>query len=259
MGKHHRQYTQGGTHARHLQLSTAVSNSYFQFKQFCIHHDRCAMKVGTDGVLLGAWAKLPESGRLLDIGTGSGLIALMAAQRCHSLVVTGIDIDSEAVAQARENVASSPFASRIAIIQSSLQDFTPASFDAIVCNPPFFEESLLPPDINRSNARHTNSLPFSELVSRSASLLSPNGLLNVILPTTALPQFTSLCEQRSLRTIRLCHVHTTASKPPKRTLATFCKCPAVDAPQLVTDELVLQDGPHRSPAYSKLTADFYLR
>lgn len=229
------------------------------------------MKVGTDGVLLGAWAELPEKGQLLDVGTGSGLIALMAAQRCPELNITGIEIDSEAVAQARENVEASPFANRVRILHSRLQDYASTihatqpkqsvsdDFAAIVCNPPFFEESLLPPDPKRSNARHTDSLSFEDLVDCSATLLTDNGLLNVILPTTALAQFSSLCEHQGMRAVRLCYVRTTAAKQSKRTLATFLKCKAANAPQPEISELILQDGQQRSPAYTKLTTDFYLR
>ena len=118
-----------------------MSHSYFQFKQFTIHHDRCAMKVGTDGVLLGAWAPLIQPRHILDIGTGSGLIALMLAQRYPQAQVTGIDIDTASIEQAAANVAASPFAERVSVkcqALQALQDAT-ASFDAIACNPPFFE------------------------------------------------------------------------------------------------------------------------
>ena len=230
------------------------------------------MKVGTDGVLLGAWAELPTRGKLLDIGTGSGLIALMAAQRCPALDIVGIDIDSAAVLQARENVAASPFANRINIVCCSLGEYTEACigadmkttsdydthYSAIVCNPPFFEEKLLPPDAKRSNARHTDSLSFTELTDCSATLLHQDGCLNVILPTTAIAGFAVLCEAKGLHATRLCNIRTTASKPPKRTLATFRKCAASQAFQPAFDELILQEGTTKTEAYTRLTADFYL-
>ena len=120
-----------------------MSGRGFTFKQFDVQHDRCAMKVGTDGVLLGAWA---EGGlRILDIGTGTGLIALMMAQRYGEATITGVDIDHEAAMQARDNVSRTPFANRISIIESPVQNLTAdthGKFDAIVCNPPFFNDSL---------------------------------------------------------------------------------------------------------------------
>jgi tRNA1Val (adenine37-N6)-methyltransferase len=134
----------------------------FKFKQFEIHQDRCAMKVGTDGVLLGAWA--PGGKRILDVGSGTGLISLMMAQRFPEAQVRGIDMDGEACEEAAENVAASPFADRVEIECCRLQDYhSEESFDAIVSNPPFFLNSLKNPDSKRTMARHTDSLPFRDL------------------------------------------------------------------------------------------------
>lgn len=259
-----------------------MSNSYFHFKQFTIHHDRCAMKVGTDGVLLGAWAELPAEGRVLDIGTGSGVVALMVAQRGEHLHVTGIDIDADAVGQAAENAAASPFASRVSMQAASLLDYTESAcgcqrevsgrvgaapcvqspqaqlFDAVVCNPPYHEETLLPPDAQRRDARHTVSMPFSQLVDCASRLLTDGGVLSVVLPSLAFDSFNQLCEQSGLRLSRLCHVRTTSRKQPKRVLATFRKQAAAAASSPVVEELVLQDGPARSAAYAALTEAFYL-
>ena len=128
----------------------------FTFKQFHIDHSRCAMKVGTDGTLLGAWATLPTDGSILDIGTGTGLIAIMAAQRSFGSKITAIDIDEDCVLQARENVAASPWPDHIEVIHSALQDFSPTQkFDCIISNPPYFIDSQLSPDAARSTARHT--------------------------------------------------------------------------------------------------------
>lgn len=247
-----------------------MSNSYFQFKQFTIRHDRCAMKVGTDGVLLGAWAPLPEAGMGLDIGTGSGLLALMAAQRAKNMRFIGIDIDAEAVAQARENAMESPFSERVSIRHGSLQDFAhpyPPSasmktdktgekpiFQAILCNPPFFDEQLLPPDAQRTTARHTCQLPFADLVSAAATLLSADGYFSVVLPTAVFDRFHRLCFDAGLHLYRRCDVHTTARKVPKRVLACFTHHAV--SPQ--TETLVLQEGNARSEAYQHLCADFYL-
>ena len=229
----------------------------FQFKQFTIAHDRCAMKVGTDGVLIGAWAELPATGKVLDIGTGSGLIALMAAQRSPGIQVTGIDIVGEAVEQARENVAASPFLSRVEVRLQSLQELATTSerFDAIVCNPPFFEESLLPPEASRSLARHVQSLSFESLVAGTATLLREDGSFSTILPMSAFDRFRQLCVIKGLFLKRYRTVQGTARKAPKRVLATFCR-------QLCSWEeenpLILNDKGGRSCDYAALTGDFYL-
>ena len=229
----------------------------FQFKQFTIAHDRCAMKVGTDGVLVGAWAELPATGKVLDIGTGSGLIALMAAQRSPGIQVTGIDIVGEAVEQARENVAASPFLSRVEVRLQSLQELAATSerFDAIVCNPPFFEESLLPPEANRSLARHVQSLSFESLVTGTATLLREDGSFSTILPMSAFDRFRQLCVIQGLFLKRYRTVQGTARKAPKRVLATFCR-------QMCSWEeenpLILNDKGGRSCDYAALTGDFYL-
>lgn len=235
-----------------------MSNSYFQFKQFTIHHDRCAMKVGTDGVLLGAWGQLPKQGKVLDIGTGTGLIALMAAQRAPKATITAIDIDPQAVKQARENVDSSPFASRVEVFESSLLQFARNHvhlFDAILCNPPFFEEQLLPPNLSRSAARHTHSLPFEELIPTVSTLLSSSAPFSVILPTMAFAGFRQLCFQYGLTLSRLCHIQTTPLKPPKRVLATFVKG---SFENIEETQMILNNGTHRSDDYAALTRDFYL-
>ena len=237
-----------------------MSNSYFQFKQFTIHHDRCSMKVGTDGVLLGAWAPFVQPQHILDIGTGSGLIALMLAQRYPQAQVTGIDIDAASIEQAMENVAASPFADRVTVRCQALQalEGTTASFDAIACNPPFFEETLLPPDAGRAAARHTTSLPFDELIAISARLLCDNGRFCVVLPTKAFDAFRLLCFREGLFLVARCDVQTSSHKVPKRILACFTKGSDDGPTQMTTTQLILMENGHRSPDYSALTSDFYL-
>ncbi len=234
-----------------------MSNTWFQFKQFCIHHERCAMKVGTDGVLLGAWSPLKEERRILDVGTGSGLIALMLAQRFPESKVLGIDIDSEAVVQARENVKASPFAERVSVEQVALQSLESedGAFDAIVCNPPFFEETLLPPDAQRMQARHTTHLTFEELIKSAVRLLCPGGRFCVVLPMTAFEGFHLQCFAAGLYLELRCDVQTSPKKAPKRTLACFCK----DKDTVwQTEKLVLMVDGKRSEEYEKLTREFYL-
>lgn len=162
-----------------------MSNPFFRFKQFTVYHDRCAMKVGTDGVLIGAWTDVTCSNEILDVGTGTGLIALMMAQRNPAATITAIDIDHHAVTQARENVGNSPFSDRMTVEQ---QDFRvcapkwPARFDLIVSNPPYFKDSLPSPDARRTKARHSVSLTLQELLLSAGICLKPEGVLALILP-----------------------------------------------------------------------------
>ena len=161
-----------------------MSNDYFQFRQFTVRQSRCAMKVGTDGTLLGAWATVPPKPcRVLDIGTGTGLVALMLAQRFPQASVTALDIDSEAVLQARENVQSSPFADRIEVIQADAADFDAKEpFDVVVSNPPYFEQSLECPDQQRTLARHAASLTYTQLTRTAFRLLGDEGTFSVVIP-----------------------------------------------------------------------------
>ena len=217
------------------------------------------MKVGTDGVLIGAWCRLPSSGRILDIGTGTGLIAVMAAQRASGCMVTGIDIDAECVAQARDNAASSPWGGRIGIEQCALQEFFPTHrFDAIVSNPPYFEESLLPPDARRTAARHTRSLTYAELVDGVVRLLDAEGRFSLILPAAESERFLSAAHDVLFLT-RRCDVRTTPGSGVRRVMMEF----AVSVPKLLLqiESLSIEDGgPMRySGEYRALTRDFYLK
>ena len=241
--------------------------SHFDFKQFRIEQDRCAMKVGTDGVLLGAWA---EGGRrILDIGTGTGLIALMMAQRFADATVTAIDIDAEACRQAADNVLASPFAERVGVVHSSLQSFSAdflekslkngsfELFDSIVSNPPFFEQSLRNPDDRKAVARHADSLPYSDLFDAVSRLLGDDGVFSVIVPAENLEQFCSNAYLSGFYMTRKCMVKTTPRKSAKRCLLAFGKHPS-EAFENVEVCLQDEDG-NRSDWHRLLTQDFYLR
>ncbi|MDO4191523.1 MAG: methyltransferase [Bacteroidales bacterium] len=159
-----------------------MSNSYFQFKQFTIRQDKCAMKVGTDGVLLGAWCPVKKNDVVLDIGTGTGLIALMVAQRGGALI-HAVDIDASAVEQAKENVSYSPWNHQIEVFESDVQHFdVGVRYDVVVSNPPYFNNSLKNPNKCRMMARHTDSLSYDDLILSSVKLLKPTGIMCVILP-----------------------------------------------------------------------------
>ena len=240
-----------------------MSGVSFTFKRFVVRQDRCAMKVGTDGVLLGAWAR--GGYRILDIGTGTGLIALMMAQRFANARVSGVEIDVDASMQAQENVAASEFASHIQIESVSLQTFVDRlgeddanlRFDSIVSNPPFFERSLPNPDQNRTLARHTSTLTYAELFDAVRLLLTLEGEFSAIIPDDCLSHFVAEGCLAGLFLTRRCAVKTVPRKQPKRYLLAFAK----RMPQELEDEEVVlmnADG-SRSEWYKELTRDFYLR
>lgn len=213
------------------------------------------MKVGTDGVLLGAWACI-EGRTVLDVGTGTGLIALMAAQRNPDAQVLGIEIDEAAARQAQENMAESPFHSRVSCCCGDILTFCPTQrFDVILCNPPFFTEDTLPDDKARAMARNNRSLPFPLLVPKVASLLADEGTFSVVIPSQVATDFVALCLAEGLHLMRRMSVQTTAKKQPRRSLLTFTrKHVACDKEVLI---LLNPDG-SRSAAYEELTKEFYL-
>ena len=233
-----------------------MSNSFFRFKRFCIRHDRCAMKVGTDGVLLGAWGAVGGK-RILDIGTGTGLIALMAAQRNPEAQVLGIDVDEGAVLQAQDNMADSPFADRVSCrLQDVLTFNADVPFDAVLCNPPFFTEDTLPEDAARSLARNSKNLPFSKLVTKASALLAEGGRFSIIIPATLMTEVIGLCLSEGMYLERRCLVRTLPHKPPRRVMLTFSRNPnaSCEEQQLC---IMATDGP-RSQDYAELTKDFFL-
>lgn len=228
----------------------------FQFKQFTVHQDRAAMKVGTDGVLLGAWAEPDKARFVLDIGTGTGLLALMSAQRNPEASIDAIEIEPEAAVQAQENVNNSPWADRIRIHPISLFDFfPPQTYDCILCNPPFFNNSTKNPDASRTLARHSDSLPHGALLGAVVRLLQENGFFYIILPTEEATAFIRLAGEHGLHLSRLTRVLPNPGKAPKRYLMKFgfANIPAQ------TDELVIEISRHEyTPEYIQLTRDFYL-
>ena len=235
-----------------------MANSYFQFKRFTVHQERCAMKVGTDGTLIGAWGGVDGARRILDIGTGTGLIALMAAQRNPEASVVGVEIDDEAAVQARDNVRMSPWSGRIEIVHADLKDYAPTEgFDAILSNPPYFDNDLKCPDIGRNTARHTDRLTFADLMRHVARLLTPGGEFSVIIPSVAVPDLIGLGIDNRLFPVRKTWVQTTPKVQPKRCMLAFRFTPA----EVVEEEtMVIQLAPMEySEAYRRLTGEFYLK
>ena len=234
-----------------------MANPFFTFKQFTIRHDRCAMKVGTDGVLLGAWTDVSHSCRLLDIGTGTGLIALMLAQRCPQAYITAIDIDAEAVEQARENVLLSPLSDRVEVaLQDICKYLTDKHFDTIVSNPPYFINSLKCPNDQRNTARHTDTLDAERLLESVARLLTDDGRFSIILPAEQTDLLIQTAYAQGLYPSRQTAVITRPGLSPKRILMEFQKTKEAFQP----DEIIIELERHvYSEGYIALTKDFYLR
>lgn len=233
-----------------------MPNPYFSFKKFTVYHNLCAMKVGTDGVLLGAWTDISESKRILDIGTGSGLIALMLAQRCEASI-TGIDIDKDATTQAQINFEASPWSNRIEAIHTDLCNFNPScSYDTIVSNPPFFADSLKGPDFQRNAARHNDTLTLTDLMKKVSLILRPEGKFSIVYPFEQNSQIKQTAQMYGLYPSRHTSVVTRPGLPPKRSLFEFRKQPSAYTPQ----ELVIELDRHvYSEEYIALTKDFYLK
>lgn len=214
------------------------------------------MKVGTDGVLIGAWAN--GGRRILDIGTGTALIALMMAQRFHGAHITAIDLDHDACCQARENVADSPFADRIDIVETALQDFeTQAAYDCIVSNPPFFQNSLHNPDARRAAARHSSALPYPVLFAKVSSLLAEGGEFSAVIPSECVSAFVTEASLHGLSVTRRCDVRTVPRKEPRRCLLAFSHRAGQEAER--TEEVLQQADGSRSAWYAALTKDFYIK
>lgn len=230
----------------------------FHFKQFSVEHDRSSMKVGTDGVLLGAWARLDGVGRVLDVGTGCGVIALMAAQRtpdsCH---IDAIDIDPASVLEASGNFAHSPWASRLTAQLIDLNDYgTAQPYDVIVTNPPYYQEEVLPPDAVRSAARHTHSLNFDQLMQAAARLLTPQGSIALVTPVDARDAVQAAATFAGLHLWRLTTVHSIAGGPAKRLLWQWSKRPHTTQ----RDTLTIHDHQgNYTPQYTALCRPFYLK
>ena len=236
----------------------------FTFKRFSICQDRCAMKVGTDGVLLGAWARVEHCRRILDMGTGTGLVALMAAQRSEAHIVA-IDLDADAVEQAKENVAASPWADRIQVYEADVREVEgfqfstfnfQFSFDAILCNPPFFENSLKSPDAARTMARHTDTLSFDELARSAARLLTPEGELSVVIPYDRAHDMTVSAACHGLFATRQTIVVPVEGGKPKRMLMAFTR----EGGTHTVNTLHIQDFQRcYTSEYIRLVEEFYLK
>ncbi len=235
-----------------------MSNKYFRFKQFTVRQERCAMKVGTDGVLLGAWVAIPAAvTHILDIGTGTGLIALMAAQRAPVATVDAVEIEEDAASQASDNIAESAWNDRVRVHTVAIQKFAPEyRYGVILSNPPYFSRSLKNESLKKSIARHNDSLPLRDLAVSVSELLEKEGIFGAILPYEEAAVFIAEAAGHGLYLHRRCDVRGRRGKPVKRVLMEFRRHPAA---RLASEQMHLEneDGT-RSIAYSDLTAEFYL-
>ncbi|MCC3152407.1 methyltransferase [Hymenobacter sp. BT770] len=238
-----------------------MPNDYFDFKQFRIEQSACAMKVSTDACLLGAATDLTSATHLLDIGTGTGLLALMAAQRHPSVEIEAVEIDSAAAAQAAANVAASPWAHRMRVHAVGLADYAatqPASFSHIICNPPFFRESLPSADLARNNARHVSaaSLSFEELAQFAAQFLLPSGSLTVLLPPPEMAWFEQAAQAVGLSAATRLSIRHRPGARVTRHITRFERGAAACAEK----ELVIHAGatPGYSSEFRALLTGFYL-
>lgn len=242
--------------------------SSFDFKQFSVRNEGTGLKVGTDGVLLGALADVQRAEpvfscaddakkpRILDVGTGTGIIALMLAQRCPEAEIIGIDIDQKS--PAAENFHNSPWSDRLQFVPKSLVDFMdsdPGIFDMIVSNPPYFENSLTCPDPDRSVARHTDSLSYREVITFANDFLAPQGTLSLVLPKGEEQHCTRFAASFGLYPCRVWNIKTTPSKAASRIIMDLAK----DRKRPEIKELTLQDRNEYTPEYKELTKEFYLK
>ncbi|MBX0289945.1 methyltransferase [Hymenobacter sp. HSC-4F20] len=238
-----------------------MPNSYFQFKQFRVEQDACAMKVSTDACLLGAVAPVEGSARILDVGTGTGLLALMAAQRNPAARVVAVELEAAAAAQAAANFGASPWSGRLELHALPLARFAasrPAPFDHILCNPPFFRNSLRSPNAGRTTARHTaaDSLTFGELAEFAATFLTPAGQLTVLLPPSEMGYFEREAAATGLYPTARCILHHRPGSKPLRHITSFGWQAGVASTQLLF--LHHEDGTTYSRPFRELLSPFYL-
>ena len=233
----------------------------FQFKQFNINQERCAMKIGTDAVLLGAWCPINNNPfSILDIGAGTGILSLMLAQRSNAQQIDAIEIEENAYEQCVENFEASHWGDRLFCYHASLNDFINEpedQYDIIISNPPFYSEDYKTDNSQRDLARFQDALPFEELVKATTLLLSENGIFAVIIPFKEENRLLNLCAQAELFPIKMTRVKGTPTGPIIRSLIAFKR---YELPVLSANELVIETSRHvYTEAYTKLTRDFYLK
>jgi tRNA1Val (adenine37-N6)-methyltransferase len=237
----------------------------FTFKQFQVNQDRCAMKIGTDGVLLGAWTPLINNPyNVLDIGAGTGILSLMLAQRSNAApnnvgIIDAIEIDEDAYEQCVENFETSPWGDKLFCFHAGLDEFVDEpedEYDLIISNPPFYTDDYKTDNTSRDLARFEDALPFEELIEAAALLLSDNGIFSVIIPFKEEERFVSMCKELDLFPLKITRVKGTPTSEIKRSLLAFCR---IEQTPLI-DELIIEISRHNyTPEYIELTKEFYLK
>ena len=232
----------------------------FNFKQFHVNQDRCAMKIGTDGVLLGAWTPLINNPyNVLDIGAGTGILSLMLAQRSNAEQIDAIEIDEDAYEQCVENFEASPWGDKLFCFHAGLDEFVDEpedEYDLIISNPPFYTDDYKSDNSSRDLARFEDALPFVELIEAAALLLSDNGIFSVIIPNKEEERFVTMCKELDLFPLKITRVKGTPTSEIKRSLLAFCRKEQTP----LIDELVIEISRHNyTPEYIELTKDFYLK
>jgi tRNA1Val (adenine37-N6)-methyltransferase len=235
--------------------------SNFDFKRFSINQDRCAMKIGTDGVLLGAWSPIENNpSSILDIGAGTGIIALMLAQRTNAQQIDAIEIDEDTYEQTVDNFENSPWSDRLFCFHAGLDEFIEDpedEYDLIISNPPFYSEDYKTLDNKRDLARFQDAMPFEDLIETAALLLSQNGFFSVIIPFKEEERFVELANQYELYPTKITHVKGTPTSDIKRSLIAFSRDNTIN---LHPEELIIETERHvYTPEYIALTKDFYIK
>jgi tRNA1Val (adenine37-N6)-methyltransferase len=233
----------------------------FSFKQFTVQQDRCAMKIGTDGVLLGAWCPIDNNPfSVLDIGAGTGILSLMLAQRSNAEQIDSLEIDEEAYEQCVENFENSPWSDRLFCFHAGLDEFVDEpedEYDLIISNPPFYSEDFKSDNSQRDLARFQDALPFEDLIEAANLLLSENGIFAVIIPFKEEEKFIDLCAEVELYPIKGTRVKGTLTTEIKRSLLAFKR---YELSTLTADELIIETSRHQyTDDYINLTKDFYLK
>ncbi|WP_282134535.1 tRNA1(Val) (adenine(37)-N6)-methyltransferase [Seonamhaeicola maritimus] len=237
-----------------------MSQKPFQFKQFKINQDRCAMKVGTDGVLVGAWAPIEKNPfSVLDIGSGTGIIALMLAQRSSSEIIDAIEIDADAYEQCVDNFEQSPWGDRLFCYHASLEEFGDEiedKYDLIVSNPPFYSEDYKTQNKSRDLARFQDAMPFEHLLKNASKLLDEKGSFCVVIPSKEEASFLILAEKFKLFPNKMLHVKGNTTSEVKRSLIEL----SFHQSATHTDELIIETERHEyTQDYINLTKDYYLK
>lgn len=235
--------------------------STFNFKQFSVQQNKCAMKIGTDSVLLGAWCPIDNNPfSVLDIGAGTGILSLMLAQRSHAEQIDALEIDEDAYEQCVENFEASPWSDRLFCFHAGLDEFIEEpedEYDIIISNPPFYSEDYKTDNSQRDLARFQDAMPFEELIEAADLLLSENGIFAVIIPYKEEESFIDLCTEVELFPVKVTRVKGSHTTPIVRSLLAFKR---FELSTLTADELVIEINRHEyTDDYINLTKDFYLK